>query len=128
MYVLDVLTAYNGELYVPSLIWALVLLLLGAFVTFSRHKMPLILIHVTALLTLLGTLCVSWLSMLRMRSILFSNDVHLPIREYIENVQAAVQVLLALNGASWCLVGWIISISIVMRFPKRRNANVSAEL
>jgi hypothetical protein len=112
MSVLDALMAYNGTLFGPSLLAIALLLSMGVVTTFSRFRIPAWASVWMAWFGGASTLGVSWFSMLQMRSILFSNGIHVPIREHLDEIEAAASVLLVLTGLSWCLVGWLAGIAV----------------
>jgi hypothetical protein len=115
---LDALMAYNGSLFGPSLVAIALLLTMGVMATFSRTRIPALVMVWMGLLAAVGSLGVSWFSMLQIRSIFFSNGVHVPILEHLAEVEAATSILLVLNGCSWALVGWIAGIAVYrMRSP-----------
>ena len=73
---LDALMAYNGSLFGPSLVAIALLLTMGVMATFSRTRIPALVMVWMGLLAAVGSLGVSWFSMLQIRSIFFSNGVH----------------------------------------------------
>lgn len=104
--------AYNGSLFGPSLVAIALLLTMGVMATFSRTRIPALVMVWMGLLAAVGSLGVRWFSMLQIRSIFFSNGVHVPILEHLAEVEAATSILLVLNGCSWALVGWIAGIAV----------------
>lgn len=108
---LDALMAYNGSLFGPSLVAIALLLTMGVIAAFSRTRIPALVMVGMGFLAAAGALGASCFSMLQMRSIFFSNGVHVPIREHLAEVEAATSILLVLIGCLWALVGWIAGIA-----------------